>query len=689
MVPRPQQVEFGGGECEYRDSTARFVLDSACGMPSEGYRLEISAEGVVCRATDSAGLFYGQQTLRQLMMDSSSYDVRRDVWRLPVVTITDAPRFAYRGMHLDVSRHFFPVTFIRRYLDLMSQYKYNVFHWHLTDAGGWRMEVPGCPELVEKGAWRTEEDWRQWWIGGDRRYAEAATPGAYGGYYTVQEMRDIVAYAAERHIKVIPEIEMPGHSEEVVHVYPELGCAGTDGHSGEMCAGKEETFAFIERVLTAAMDIFPSEHIHVGGDEAGKAHWKKCPYCQERMRREHLKDVSELQSYFMRRIGKFILSKGRQMVGWDEILEGGLADDAVVMSWRGEKGGVAAARDGHDVVMTPGGYCYFDAYQADPATQPYAIGGYTPYLKVYSYDPVPAELSEDESKYVLGAQANVWTEFIATPEHVEYMVFPRMAALAEVLWTRQELRDTDDFKRRAESHILWQRGHGVNAFTLSDHIDMTAAVDTVGKRITVSFDNEKYRPEIRYTTDGTMPDSASQRYVKPIVVNDSAVIRAALFTKGLPSALVSEGRFDYHRAIGKRVAYRKRYSGAYPAGGEATLTDGYRGGLTYGDGRWQGFLNDVDVVVDMGEACDLHYVSTKFMQLTGPGVFMPKYVEVSVSDDGETFRPVGRVMNDVPSGCDVLTFKDFTIRFTGHGRYVRLLAAHQSGFMFVDEVVVY
>ena len=672
-----------------RQNVICFALDSLSDIPAEGYRLAITPEKVEFKAKTSAGLFYGLQTFLQLLADTSLYDTKEQLWRLPVLRIEDEPAFAYRGMHLDVSRHFYPVEFIYKYLDLMSYYKFNTFHWHLTDAGGWRLEIRQYPGLVEKGAWRTQEDWRKWWVGGDRKYALKDDPGAYGGYYTEKEIRNIVAYAAERHITVIPEIEMPGQSEEVLHAYPELGCSGDIGDSGEFCAGKEETFAFIEKVLTTVMELFPSEYIHIGGDEASKKHWRKCRYCQERIKKEHLKDEAELQSYFIQRVGKFIHSKGRKLIGWDEILEGGLAEDAIVMSWRGEKGGITAAKSGHDVIMTPGEYCYFDAYQADPVTQPYAIGGFTPYLKVYSYNPVPPELNVQEARHILGAQANVWTEYIATPEHVEYMVFPRMLALSEVLWTPRGKKDSADFKRRVATHIQWLKKRGVCVFKLSDRIDMQAEVDTVRKQINVTFGNEKYRPEIRYTVDGTLPDQNSALYTTPVVIRDSGRIKAALFEGGKRSGYISSARFDYHRAIGKSVVYHTNYSGAYPAAGAGTLTDGYRGGLTYHDGCWQGFLKHIDVTIDMGENMDLGYVSVKFKQLTGPGVYMPRYVKVSVSEDGNHFREVGKVVNDIPDDRPELCFKDFTLHFKEHARYIRLFALKQKGFMFADEIVIY
>lgn len=676
--------EETGGKC------IRLSLDTLPGSVSgESYRLRIRPEGVNIEAHTAAGLFYGVQTFAQLLTDRRFYHPDRQVWVLPVVDIKDEPAFVYRGLHLDVSRHFFPVAFIKKYIDLMAQYKFNTFHWHLTDAGGWRLQILKYPRLTEYGAWRREEDWRKWWNGGDRRFAREGDPGAYGGYYTQEEVREIVAYAAARHVRVIPEIEMPGHSEEVLAAYPELACFGHGERNGEFCAGKEETFRFVEDVLDEVIELFPSEYIHIGGDEASESTWKKCPRCQQRMRTERLKNEQELQSYFIRRVEKFVAAHGRRIIGWDEILEGGLAPRATVMSWRGEKGGIEAARSGHDVVMTPGGYCYFDSYQADPATQPYAIGGFLPYLKVYDYDPVPAELSAKEARHILGAQANLWTEYIATEKQVEYMVYPRALALSEVLWSPREKKDREDFKRRVDAHIGRLQRRGVNVFTLSDRVDMQMTVDTAEKRIRITFDSEKYRPEIRYTLDGSEPSASSQLYTAPFYITDSAEVRAALFCNGRRSPEISAGRFDYHKAIGKKVSYKNRYSGSYPASGESTLTDGYRGGLTYGDGRWQGFLKDLEVVVDLGEITDLHQVGIRFMQLTGPGVYMPRYVSIQVSDDGRHFSEAGRIENDIPAGKPDLFFKNFKACFEGRGRYVKVFARKQAGFLFTDEIIVY
>lgn len=665
------------------------VVEPEEGHGPESYRLSIKPEKIEITASATAGIFYGLQTLCQLLDDERYYDTKEKIWRIPVMEINDEPAFPYRGVMLDVSRHLFPKEKLKEWIGWLAYYKINTLHWHLTDAAGWRIEMERYPELTQKAAWRTESDWRKWWDGGDRRYSREGDSCAYGGYYTREDIREIVAFAAKHHIEVIPEIEMPGHSEEVLAVYPELRCAGHPHRQGEFCIGNEQSFEFIENVLTEVMDLFPSHYIHIGGDEAGTASWAQCPRCRQRKKEEGLKTEKELQSYLIRRVGAFLAQNGRRFIGWDEILEGGLAPGAVVMSWRGEQGGIAAVRAGHAAIMTPGSYCYWDSYQDTPDTQPYAIGGFTTYLKVYSYDPVPDSLQPEEARRILGAQGNIFTEYIETPEHLEYMLFPRLLSLSEVVWSPRGKRHEEDFKYRVENHVRHLHRKGINAFPLSDRIDFSMETDTMHRCIRVTLDTERYQPEIRYTLDGTPPDGGSPRYTAPLQITDSARICAAIFRNGIRSETLSHKRVDYHRAIGKEVFYHTRWSDSYPAAGKRTFADGYRGGLTYGDGHWQGFLSDIDVTIDLGEDTDLHYLSAGFMQLTGPGVYMPHYVQISLSGDGSNFTEIARIDNRVPSGDCSLRFQDYTARFRASGRYVRLFAKRQRGFQFLDEIVVY
>jgi hexosaminidase len=447
-----------------RGKAFHFVLDQS--LPDEGYRLRIEPRGVTITGRP-AGLFYGAQSVLQLAASHSG-----TTFILPAAEIQDQPRFPYRGLHLDTSRHMFPVEFIKHYLDWMARYKLNTFHWHLTDDQGWRIEIQQYPQLMEIGSMRKET------LVGHAPQSTQYDGKPYGGFYTQEQIRDVVAYARDRFITVIPEIEMPGHSLAALAAYPELACtpgpfetATTWGVFKDVFCPKENTFQFLENVLTEMMELFPSPYIHIGGDEVQKDRWKESPDAQAVIRREGLKDEDELQSYFIRRMERFINSKGRRMIGWDEILEGGLAPDATVMSWRGEQGGIAAARQGHDVIMTPDKYLYFDHYQGDRGahgtSEPLAIGGMLPLDKVYSYNPLPAALNPEEKKHILGAQANMWTEYIADSRQLEYMLFPRLFALAEVVWSPQSARKYPDFLQRVPPQLARLKRQGVNYRPLS------------------------------------------------------------------------------------------------------------------------------------------------------------------------------------------------------------------------------
>lgn len=692
LIPKPAQMEVVAG---YYAADSALVMNpqgksgiqyladaSLASLGEEGYTLQVDGKGIVVKAATEAGLFYGQQTLLQLLTPDG----------IPYVKIEDAPRFPYRGLHLDVSRHIFSDAELLKLIDVMSSYKMNRLHLHLTDAGGWRLQIDKYPKLTSQAAYRTESDWRKWWDGKERKYVPEGTEGAYGGYYTKEQMKKVVAYAAEKHIVVIPEIEFPGHSEEVFAAYPELCCAGKPYSGGDFCVGNPAVYTFMEDVLTEVMEIFPSEYIHIGGDEAGKQNWKTCPKCKALMRKEGMKHVDELQSYIIHRAEEFLNSKGRRLIGWDEILEGGLAPDATVMSWRGEAAGFKSARMGHDVIMTPGNYMYFDFYQADPKTQPYAIGGYTPIKKVYSYNPIPKDsLTAEQEKHFLGVQANTWTEYIPNEEHLEYMMFPRALAVAEIGWTPQELREWNDFKPRMNAHVTLLHKRGINAFPLSDELEVTMQVDTLKKQISVNLDAERYPVEIRYTTDGTDPVATSAVYdaAAGIVVADSAHIKAAIFKDGKIQGTATEKKVDYHRAINKPVTYNSKLYSGYMAGGMKALVDGYRGGLTYLDGRWQGYLDNLDCVIDMGEVTDIHKVSSRWMQLIGPGVYQPEYVEVLVSEDGKNFTSCGKKSTTIKQDNPDLLFEEYTFTGNWKGRYVQLKAKNPKGFIFVDEIVVW
>lgn len=592
-------------------------------LPSpESYTLSVTSQRIEIRATSGAGLFYGMQTLLQLMQPAStgSYSV-------PSVEIEDTPRFAYRGLMLDVSRHFSTKEFIKKQIDALAYYKINRLHLHLTDAAGWRLEIKKYPLLTDFAAWRTDPTWKKWWNGG-RKYLRYDEPGASGGYYTQDDIREILEYARQHYITMIPEIEMPSHSEEVLAAYPQLSCSGEPYKNSDFCVGNEETFTFLENVLTEVMELFPSEYIHVGGDEAGKSAWKTCPKCQKRMKDEHLANVDELQSYLIHRIEKFLNNHGRRLLGWDEILQGGIAPNATVMSWRGEEGGIAAVTSGHHAIMTPGAYCYLDSYQDAPYSQPEAIGGYLPLKKVYAYDPVPASLTAEQAKLVYGVQGNLWVEYIPTPEHVEYMIYPRMLALAEVAWSAPERKSWPDFHTRALSAVADLQKKGYHPFDLSKEI-------------------------------GSRPES-----LQPVS----------------------------HLALGKKVIYNSSYSPHYPAQGNTALTDGIRGDWTYGDGSWQGFISDnrLDVTIDMEKETPIHSVTAAFMQVVGAEVFLPETVIISISDDGINFTELQKQHFEVSKETPI-RFTDISWQGEAKGRYVRYQAQAGSefgGWIFTDEIIV-
>lgn len=425
-------------------------------LGDEGYSLTVSKREVKILAATPAGIFYGIQTILQLLPpEIYANKVTEGIkWVIPCVQITDKPRFVWRGFLLDVSRHFFPASYIYNVLDHMAVHKLNRFQMHLTDDQGWRIEIKKYPKLTEVGAWRVNHEDQNW---NSREVQKPGEKATYGGFYTQDDIKKFVAYAAQRNIVIIPEIEMPAHATASLAAYPEYSCTGSSltvlpggiwPCNNIYCAGKEATFTFLQDVLTEVIALFPSEYIHIGGDEADKSQWTACQACQKRIKAQGLKDEKELQSYFIQRIEKFLNSQGRQLIGWDEILEGGLAPNAAVMSWRGTQGGMDAAKAGHPVVMTPTSHCYFDYYQGNPDSEPLAIGGYLPLEKVYSFDPVPQGLSADEAKMILGAQANLWTEYVSDSSHADYMTYPRLTALSELCWTSPGHKNFDDFSIR-------------------------------------------------------------------------------------------------------------------------------------------------------------------------------------------------------------------------------------------------
>jgi len=509
----------------------------------EGYDLTVTPRGIRIESATPAGLFYGVQTLLQLLPPEIESRIRRDaVWTLPCVRIVDYPRYAWRGLMLDVSRHFFTKEFVERYIDRMARHKMNVFHWHLTDDNGWRIEIEGLPQLTQMGAWRVPR-LAKWGTRDAPREGEAATDG---GFYTQDDIREVVAFAKQRFVTVVPEIEMPGHSLAALAAYPELSCTGgpfqvNPGSNfytkidNAFCPGNEKTFEFIDKVMSEVAPLFPSEFVHVGGDECFKGFWKTCPKCQRRMADEHLSTPEELQSYLIRRAEKILESKGKKLIGWDEILEGGLAPNAAVMSWRGMQGGVAAAKMNHQVVMTPTNFVYLDYYQGDPSLEPSTFARLL-LSTCYRFEPTPEGV---DPKYILGGQGNLWTESVPTPRHAEYMTWPRAFALAEVFWSPKESRNWDDFAARVESQFERLEAAQVNYARTMYDVAVTPVRDAAGKPA-VRMTTELSGCDIYYTFDGTNPDPFTSKYAgEPVPVpGDASVVKAVAWRGGRPSGRV-------------------------------------------------------------------------------------------------------------------------------------------------------
>jgi hexosaminidase len=507
-------------------------IESIGSSNKEAYLLDVSEDQIKIKANNPNGVFYGMQTLLQLFPAEIEFKspVSDHVWEIPNLTIEDEPRFKWRGVMLDICRHFFPVEFIKKQIDVLAMYKINTLHLHLTDDQGWRIEVKQYPKLTRVGAFRTEFDGT-----------------VYGGFLTQNDIKEIVSYAKERYINIVPEIELPGHAKAALAAYPELSCTGGPfqvrthwGVEKEVyCAGKEKTFEFLEHVLDELIPLFPGEYIHIGGDECPKDRWNACPSCKKRMQDENLKDADELQSYFVKRIEKIVNKHGRKMIGWDEILDGGLAPSATVMSWRGEKGGIAAAEMDHDVVMTPGNWLYFDYYQGDRKIEPVAIGGYTPLKKVYNYEPIPSALSESKHKHILGAQANMWTEYVSKPELVEYRLYPRVLALSELTWTAKDLKNYIDFERRVHNQLVRLDQHDINyhipqpeqPFGSCNKLVFTDSIEVV-------FNTSRPLTMV-YTVDGSDPDQQSSVYCKALKFNQSSILKIRTL---LPSGKMSNTR---------------------------------------------------------------------------------------------------------------------------------------------------
>ncbi len=629
---------------EVTNNTAKSAIILSLGLQnknSEAYQITVNDKAITIKGASEAGVFFGIQTLRKATPIGENITVL-----YPAVTINDQPRFAYRGMMLDVARHFMPVDFVKTYIDILALHNINRFHWHLTDDQGWRIEIKKYPKLTQIGSVR-----KQTVIGRNTGKYDGIE---HSGFYTQKQIKEVVNYAADRHITVIPEIDLPGHMLAALASYPELGCTGGPYEVAStwgvfpdvLCPGKEATFEFLENVLTEVMDLFPSEYIHIGGDECPKDRWEKCPDCQRRIKELGLKDGKHkkefyLQSYVTARIEKFLNNHGRNIIGWDEILEGDLAPNATVMSWRGMEGGLEAAKLNHDVIMAPNSYCYFDYYQTqDTQNEPFAIGGYVPVEKVYSFEPVPSELTPEQQKHILGPQANLWTEYIATPEHVEYMVLPRMAALSEVQWMQPEKKNFNSFLKRLPQLIALYDKLGYNYATHVFDIQakMVPNFDTNTLDVTLSTIDHA---DIYYTLDGSNPTTASTKYTGKISIKDNTELKAIAVRSGSKNSKMLQEKIVVNTSTFKPIQLLTTPANNYSFTGASMLVDGLFGYENYRTGKWLGFQkNDLIAVIDLLRPTSISKAQIRTNVVTGDWIFDASEIRIESSNDGTNFTPV-------------------------------------------------
>jgi len=679
------------------------------------YDLKCNANGIVISGTNK-GVFYGIQTLIQLL------PVQNTTLTVPALAITDYPLFDYRGMHLDAGRHFFPISFIKKYIDYLAYHKLNIFHWHLTEDQGWRIEIKKYPRLTEVGAWRNGTI-----IG---RYPGKGNDNTfYGGFYTQAEIKEVVQYAKERYIDVIPEIELPGHSSAAIAAYPWLSCfpakptfirenmisnkSVEEQKAGRIklvqetwgvfddvfCAGNDSTFNFLEDVLDEVIKLFPSKYIHIGGDECPKTHWKICPKCQQRMKSLGLKDEHELQSYFIQRIEKYLNKKGKSIIGWDEILEGGLAPNATVMSWRGEQGGIDAAKQHHNVIMTPGDPLYFDHTQSENEDS-ITIGGYNPIDSVYAYNPVPGELKKEEEKFILGAQANVWTEYMSNEKKVEYMIFPRMAALSEILWSPKNKKDGKDFEKRIPEQMkryeLWKANYSKAFYDLSARVEPSPLGDGLSW-----FIISKSLKELKVTNEkGEIIQVFGIDRGEPVVgFDESTKLTAEIKDENNITHSVTQ-EFKFNKATGKVITLTSEAAKNYPGDGAFTLINGVQNVKGMSRGKeflgWSG--DDCEAIIDLGGSESIRNVVVHSISAGGSRVLPPLFAEVFTSQDGKTFTSAGKSnqfkTSSASNGVFDISFSTVTARFVKVlVKNVGIIPEGKTGagnkaWLFVDEIEI-
>lgn len=668
----------------------------------EAYQLKVGGDGVTIAASTPAGVFYGIQTLRKSLPVAAGATVS-----LPAVEISDYPRFGYRGVHFDIGRHFFNLDEAKTYIDMMVLHNMNRLHWHLTEDQGWRIEIKKYPKLIEIGSKRPST------VIGHNTGKYDGIP--YEGHYTQEQAKELVAYAAERYITVIPEIDLPGHMQAALAAYPELGCTGGPyevwrdwGVSDQvLCAGNDNTMQFVKDVLTEILEIFPSEYIHIGGDECPKSEWVKCPKCQARIKALGLKSDDKhskeerLQSYVINTAEQFLNERGRKIIGWDEILEGGLAPNATVMSWRGESGGIEAAKQQHDVIMTPNTYLYFDYYQTkDTENEPMAIGGYLPLERVYSYEPMPASLTQEEQKYIIGVQANHWSEYIPTFSQLQYMAFPRWAALSEIQWSKPEHKNYQNFLTRLPHMIDIYKAEGYNyakhVFDVEADYQPNPTDGTLDITLT-TIDSAV----IHYTMDGTEPTAASPVCEGVLKVKENGTLKAMAVRPDGNSRVLTE-KVIFSKSSTKPIVANQPINKQYFFNGAATLVDGLKGNGNYKTGRWIAFYkNDMDVTIDMLQPTEISSAEISTCVEKGDWVFDVRGLSVEISEDGKTFTKVASEKFPAMKETDRNGLYDHKLTFAPvKARYVKVVALSEQsipawhggkekpGFLFVDEITL-
>ena len=702
------------GTCTEESSGPGFNFKVNDGIKKEGYRINITRNKVLVEASDLNGFIYAVQTIKQ-MLPAAIYgegQATEEDWTLPCCEIDDAPRFGYRGMHMDVVRHFFDMDMVKKYLDVMEIHKLNTLHWHLTDDQGWRIEIKKYPKLTEVGSIRKQTLVGHLFDNGEYD----GTPYGEGCWFSQEQIREIIDYAAARGITVIPEIDLPGHMLAALTAYPELGCTGGPydvwgrwGVADEvLCAGKEETMVFLENVLAEVADLFPSEYFHIGGDECPKVYWETCPHCQAKIKELGLTDKGEykaehyLQSYVMKRMTDLLRARGKKVIGWDEILEGDVAEDAIVMSWRGTAGGLKAAKMGNDAIMTPNTHYYLDYYQTlDKENEPLAIGGYIPVEKCYSYEPYTEGMTEEEKSHIIGVQANLWTEYIATDEHLEYMLLPRMAALSEVQWCQSENKSWERFLDSADDICAIYETAGYNYAKHIFQITGSSAVNRKKSRVE-AFLNIQGDVDIHYTLDGSEPTPDSPVYAGPIEITGTCTLKAKAFRNGFDTKTY-EKVFNGHKAMGRPVTLCTEPHDNYVYGAPDCLTDGILGKDTYTSGDWAGWYDvPFEAVVDMKGCGEYSEVTLGTFVFKHDWIFNPVNMTISVSDDGKEFREVAFAEYETIANVDDGNGRqEYTLAFEPvEARYLKVKAgvvspipewhagAGKPGFLFVDEISV-